>query len=339
LRALTGAEDALVVNNNAAAVLVTLAALAAGREVVVSRGELVEIGGGFRVPDVLRQGGSRLVEVGTTNRTRVADYEAAITPATAILLAVHQSNFRIVGFTEAPDLRALAELARAHELALVHDVGSGSPGPVEPWGLAHEPSPAESVASGADVVCFSGDKLLGGPQAGIIVGRAALLQRIARHPLMRAVRIDKLSLAALGATLRAHRAGNATEEVPVWRMMATSLPGLRRRAERWVVEARGHGAQAEVVAGSSTVGGGSLPGETLPTALCAIGAAGAGNGRRAEQRGSAPSLDPAWLAARLREGEPPVIGRVYRGQFLLDPRTIDPAEDDLLLAALRRALS
>lgn len=338
LRELTGAEDALVVNNNAAAVLVTLAALAAGREVIVSRGELVEIGGGFRIPDVLRQSGARLVEVGTTNRTRVADYEAAITEQAALLLAVHQSNFRMVGFTESPDLRDLARLAHGRGLALAHDVGSGSLAPVDRLGLAHEPRPAESVAAGADIVCFSGDKLLGGPQAGIIVGRAALLERVARHPLMRAVRIDKLSLAALEATLRATARDPDAPDVPVWRMMSAPVEGLRARAERWAAAVRSWGVEAAVAPGESTVGGGSLPGETLPTVLCAIGAVDDGHLDRRTLVGDHGPLDAAALADRLRNGNLPVVGRVYRGQLLLDPRTVQPEEDAALAEAVRLAL-
>ncbi len=326
LRALTGAEDALAVNNNAAAVLVALAALAAGREVIVSRGELVEIGGGFRVPDVMRQSGARLVEVGTTNRTRARDYAEAITAETALLLAVHPSNFRVVGFTETPPLAALAALARERGIALMYDLGSGSLGDTARWGLAHEPTPRESIAAGADVVCFSGDKLLGGPQAGLIVGRAALLERIARHPLMRAVRIDKLTLAALEATLRQHARGLATHEVPVWRALAAPLAALRRRAEAWAEALRAHGLAAVVVEGESTIGGGSLPGETLPTVLCAIQASDAPDG-----------LDAGALAARLRLGEPAVVARVSRDRLLLDPRTVQPSEDETLVCAVLAA--
>lgn len=326
LRELTGAEDALVVNNNAAAVLVALAALAAGHEVIVSRGELVEIGGGFRVPDVMRQSGARLVEVGTTNRTRLADYEAAIGEQTALLLAVHPSNFRVVGFTEAPALAELAELAHRHGLPLMYDLGSGALEDTSTWGLAHEPTPQASVAVGVDLICFSGDKLLGGPQAGILVGRRALLERIARHPLMRAVRIDKLTLAALEATLREHRDGRAATALPVWQAIARPLPAIRARADRWAGEVRAIGLQAEVMEGESTVGGGSLPGETLPTALCAIRQ----DGTRIVEVGE--------LAARLRQGEPPVVARVSRERLLLDPRTVAPEEDEALLEALRAAV-
>jgi L-seryl-tRNA(Ser) seleniumtransferase len=323
LRALTGAEDALAVNNNAAAVLVALAALAAGREVIVSRGELVEIGGGFRVPDVMRQSGARLVEVGTTNRTRTRDYAEAITAETALLLAVHPSNFRVVGFTETPPLVALAALARERGIALMYDLGSGSLGDTTRWGLAHEPTPQESIAAGADVVCFSGDKLLGGPQAGLIVGRATLLERIERHPLMRAVRIDKLTLAALEATLRQHARGVAEREVPVWRALAAPLAELRRRAEAWAEALRAHGLPAAAIEGESTIGGGSLPGETQPTVLCAIHLSDA-----------AAAMDAGTLATRLRLGEPAVVARVYHDRLLLDPRTVQPSEDETLVSAV-----
>ena len=321
LRELTGAEDALVVNNNAAAVLVVLSALAAGRDVIVSRGELVEIGGGFRVPDVMRQGGARLVEVGTTNRTRLRDYESAIGPETGLLLAVHPSNFRVVGFTESPQLAELAALAHANGLPLVHDLGSGCVTQTERWGLAHEPTVRESIAAGADVVCFSGDKLLGGPQAGMLVGKRALLQTIAKHPLMRAVRIDKLTLAALEATLRLHRDGVAEREIPIWRAIATPLPAIQARAEAWAARLRAHGVRAAVVPGESTVGGGSLPGETLPTALCAISSAATEGDM--EEIGA--------LAQRLRQHELAVVARVSRDLLLLDPRTVLPDEDEDLL--------
>ena len=324
---LTGAEDALVVNNNAAAVLVVLSALAAGREVIVSRGELVEIGGGFRVPDVMRQGGARLVEVGTTNRTRLRDFEEALTPDTAAFLSVHPSNFRIVGFTEAPELTALARLAHDHEVVLVHDVGSGCLGQTERWGLAHEPTVGESVAAGADVICFSGDKLLGGPQAGIIVGRSALLEKIAAHPLVRAVRIDKLTLAALEATLHLYLNGVAEQEIPVWRALSRSLEDIGQCATQWVETLRDWGISARVIPGSSTVGGGSLPGETLPTLLCSI---------PADQPEGWRDLDS--MMARLRASEPPVVARVSRDQIVLDPRTVLPEQVSPMLNALRAAI-
>ena len=233
LRELTGAEDAVVVNNNAAAVLLVLAVVALEREVVVSRGQLVEIGGGFRIPDVMRQSGARLIEVGTTNRTRLADFEAAIGDATAALLVVHPSNFKMIGFTESPSLEGLARLAHIHGIVLVHDVGSGCLLNTERWGLAHEPTPQESIEAGADIVCFSGDKLLGGPQSGIIVGKKTFLRQIERHPLMRAMRVDKLTLSALEATLALYRDGLAERDLPIWRAIATPMEDLRRRAEQW----------------------------------------------------------------------------------------------------------
>src|SRR5207248_6259681 len=234
LRELTGAEDALVTNNNAAAVLLALSALAMGREVIISRGQLVEIGGGCRVPDVMRQSGCQLVEVGTTNRTRLSDYEAALNERTALLLAVHPSNFSITGFTESTPLSDLAKLAHQHGLLVMNDLGSGCLLTSERYGLAHEPMPQESIAAGADVVCFSGDKLLGGPQAGIIVGKAEPLARIAKHPLMRAVRIDKLTLAALEATLRHYQRDEAELHIPVWRMISARPARIASRANDWV---------------------------------------------------------------------------------------------------------
>lgn len=345
LRDVTGAEDALVVNNNASSVLLALTSLAAGREVILSRGELVEIGGGFRVPDVMRQSGARLVEVGTTNRTRAADYAAAITPETAALLAVHPSNFRIVGFTEAPTLSELATLAHAHGLPLIYDLGSGALLPTERYGVAHEPMPQESIAAGVDLVCFSGDKLLGGPQAGVLVGTKAIIGALQRHPLARALRIDKLSLAALEATLRQYRDGD-TQSIPVWNMIAQTPEQLRVRAERWAQRLRLAGIAAEVVAGESTIGGGSLPGETLPTWLCAVVQEGGlrqdvsedvsedVSGERNGPDGRAGVRDVGVLAARLRRSQPPVIGRVLRKRLLLDPRTVPLDADDVLVNAV-----
>jgi L-seryl-tRNA(Ser) seleniumtransferase len=317
----TGAEDAMVVNNNAAAVLLTLAALAAGREVIVSRGELVEIGGGFRIPEVLEQSGARLVEVGTTNKTHLRDYEIAITPETVAILSVHPSNFRIVGFSETPSLAQLSAAAHAAGVHHIHDLGSGALFASDQWGLAHEPTARESLAADADIVCFSADKLLGGPQAGVILGHRALLARIERHPLMRAVRSDKLTLAALEATLQQHLAGVAAREIPVARMIATPLESLRARAEAWAQALTDLGFSVTIEAGESTVGGGSLPGETLPTALCVI-----------TQNERAPDI--AALAARLRQATPPIVGRVLRDRLLLDPRTVRPDQDPLLVRAI-----
>jgi L-seryl-tRNA(Ser) seleniumtransferase len=302
---LTGAEAALVVNNNAAAVLLALAALAEGREVVVSRGELLEIGDGFRIPDVLARSGASLVEVGTTNRTRAADYEQAIGPATALVLRVHQSNFRVVGFTELPRLDELAEVARRHGLPLVDDLGSGALGDVP-----GEPSARESLAAGADLVCFSGDKLLGGPQAGIVAGRADLVARLRRHPLQRALRVDKLTLAALEGTLLLHL--DAPSRVPVLRMLGEDASVVRVRAQR-LAELTG-GVVEETVA---RVGGGALPLAELPSFACA--------------------LDES-LSVPLRDGEPPVVGIVRDGRLLLDCRTLADDELDEVAAAVRACL-
>jgi L-seryl-tRNA(Ser) seleniumtransferase len=304
---LTGAEAALVVNNNAAAVLLALAALAEGREVVVSRGELIEIGDGFRIPEVLARSGARLVEVGTTNRTRAADYERAIGPETALVLRVHQSNFRVVGFSELPTLGELSDVARRHELPLVDDLGSGALA-----AIGDEPTPAESLRAGADLVSFSGDKLLGGPQAGIVVGRFELVERLRRHPLQRALRADKLTLAALEGTLGlALDAERATREIPVLRMFHEPLASVRARAER-LAELVG-GEVEETVA---RVGGGALPLAELPSAACAV-----------EEE----------LAERLRLGEPPVVGVVRDGRTLLDCRTLTDAEVDRVAAAVAAA--
>jgi L-seryl-tRNA(Ser) seleniumtransferase len=321
LRELTGAEAALVANNNAAAVLLALSTLAPGREVIISRGQLVEIGGGFRVPDVMLQSGCALVEVGTTNRTRLSDYAAAITEKTALLLAVHPSNFRITGFTEATPLRDLTRLAHQRGLLVMEDQGSGCLLPSEQYGLSHEPMPQESLAQGADVVCFSGDKLLGGPQAGILLGKAEIIQRIARHPLMRALRIDKMTLAALEATLRHYQRNEAATHIPVWRMIAIPESAIARRATRWAEQLRAHTIPAHLQRGSSTIGGGSLPGETLPTMLLALEA-------------GQLSLSLETLAERLRARPIPIITRIYRDALLLDPRTVLEEQDEEVARAL-----
>lgn len=321
---LTGAEGAMVVNNNASAVLLSLATLAPGKEVIVSRGQAVEIGGGFRVPDVMRQSGARLVDVGTTNRTYVADYAAAIGPRTGAILRVHTSNFRVVGFTQEVDIAELAELARSRGLPLIDDLGSGCLLDTRSFGLAYEPTPQESMAAGASLACFSGDKLLAGPQAGIIVGDAAIMRRLRRHPLARAIRIDKLSLAALTATLLHYVKGEAKEEVPVWRMIAASIEELSARANKWAAAFPSVGT---VVDGQSTIGGGSLPGETLPTRLLSLSMA------HAPGRQSVASL-----ARRLRTGRPAVVTRIEKDSLLLDPRTVLPEQDEELLEALARAV-
>jgi L-seryl-tRNA(Ser) seleniumtransferase len=306
LARLTGAEAALVVNNNAAAVLLALAALAEGREVVVSRGELIEIGDGFRIPDVLARSGARLVEVGTTNRTRASDYERAIGPETAVLLRVHQSNFRVVGFSEQPRLSELAAVARQHEIPLVDDLGSGALAP-----MGDEPTPAESLRAGADLVCFSGDKLLGGPQAGIVVGRVDLVERLRRHPLQRALRADKLTLAALEGTLSLALDPSTREEVPILRMLHEPIERVRERAERLAGLVGG-----EVEETVGRVGGGALPLAEIPSAACAV------------EEG---------LAEALRLGEPSVVAVVRDGRTLLDCRTITDAEVDEVAAAVLAA--
>jgi L-seryl-tRNA(Ser) seleniumtransferase len=307
LRRLTGAEAALVVNNNAGAVLLALAALAEGREVIVSRGELIEIGDGFRIPDVLMRSGARLVEVGTTNRTRAADYEHAIGPETALLLRVHQANFRVVGFEERPRLEEVAEVARRNGLPLVDDLGSGRISLSDKLSLSHfEPTAKESLAGGADLVCFSGDKLLGGPQAGIVLGRADLVEKLRRHPLQRALRIDKLSLAALEGTLLLHL--EAPERIPVLRTLAQDAATVRARAERL---AAATGGEVEETVGR--VGGGALPLAELPSFACAL-----------EES----------LAEPLRTGEPPVVGVVRDGRLLLDCLTLTDDEADQAAAAV-----
>lgn len=307
LAELCGTEAAVAVNNNAAGTFLTLTALAAGREVIVSRGELVEIGGSFRVPAVIAAGGARLVEVGTTNRTRVADYAAALTPATALLLRVHPSNFRITGFTEAPERAALHALARERGVPLVEDLGAGAL--VEGLG---EPTVAE-VARHADLVCFSGDKLLGGPQAGIVAGRADLVTPLRKHPLYRALRLDRLVLAALEATLRDYADG---VEPPAVTMLRTPATELRARADRWTRTLRAAGLDAQTVADEGMTGGGAVPEAGLPGFVTAV---------------RYPSADAAIVA--LRTADPPVIARTRDGTVRLDPRTVAPPEETALLAA------
>ncbi len=328
LAQLTGAEDALVVNNNAGAVYLTLAALCAGREVIISRGQLVEIGGGFRIPDVLRQSGAILVEVGTTNRTHAYDIREAIGAQTAAVMRVHSSNFRQIGFVTEPSLAELAALAHGNapggadsrdSVILIDDLGSGTLLATQPYGLAPEPMVQESLAAGADIVTFSGDKLLGGPQAGLIVGRHDLVARIRRHPMARALRVDKMTLAALEATLRSYRRGRALQEIPVWQMIAADAATLQQRAAAWQARLRAVRPDlvTELVAGESAVGGGSLPGETLPTTLLAVSVA-----------------DATAEAARLRRGDPPLVGRIQRDRLLFDPRTVLPHQEETFLAAL-----
>ena len=332
LERLTGAEDAAVVNNNAAAVLLTLAALADGREVIVSRGELVEIGGGFRIPDVLRQSGALLREVGATNRTRPADYAAAVTDRTALILRVHPSNFRIEGFAERPPLAAVTGIGQRFGVPVVEDLGSGNLLGRPAWsgggrgaGAWDEPHVGASLEAGVAVCCFSGDKLLGGPQAGLIVGRRGALDRIRRHPLMRAVRVDKLALAALEATLLEYAAGRAERSVPVAAMIRTAVETLDARAQRIAERlAAAAGVTAAVAAGESVVGGGASPGATIPSRLLQVRLEGCG---------------PDRLEALLRRASPPVVGRIEQDQVVLDLRTVREEDDDVLTAALEQAAS
>lgn len=318
---LTGAESALVVNNNAAALLLILMAFAQEREVIISRGQLVEIGGGFRIPDVMRQSGAMLVEVGTTNRTYVRDYEAAITENTVALMRVHHSNFRLVGFVHEPALNEMVDLATARNLFLFDDLGSGTLLDTVPYGLAHEPTIQESVAAGASLVSFSGDKLLGGPQAGIILGRADLIGRLKKFPLTRALRVDKTTLAGLQVTLRHYLLGEAMEKVPVWKMISQDEVTLQKRARAWARKLKSLDVSAQVVPGRSAVGGGSLPGETLPTRLVAL-----------------DLQSPDAVAARLREGEPPVISRIEDDRLVLDPRTVLPEQEATLWRLIQAAV-
>jgi L-seryl-tRNA(Ser) seleniumtransferase len=337
IRRLTGAAGAVVVNNNAAATMIALAALAAGREVIVSRGELVEIGGGFRVPDVMAQSGARLREVGTTNRTRAADYAAAIGDRTAAILRVHPSNFRVEGFTERPSLAELVAIGRKFDVPVVEDLGSGWLGPTDAGrtdvgrtdvgrtdvgrnfssALGDEPIVSASIAAGADVVMFSGDKLLGGPQAGIIAGTVAAVTAIRKHPLMRALRVDKMTYAALEATLQEYVAGRAGETIPVQRMIEMPIEEIDRRARALAAALRAPLA-AEVIDGASTIGGGSAPGSALATRLVAL---------------THPSLSAAALEERLRSLDPPIIARIEHDRVVLDLRTV-ATDDDQALARL-----
>lgn len=310
---LTGAEDALVVNNNAGAILLALSALTNRRKVAISRSNLVEIGGGFRIPDVMKQSGAKLLEVGTTNRTHLADYARAIEEGASALLYAHQSNFKILGFTSEPTLQELAGLAHDHALPLLVDLGSGSLVDTTRYGLAHEPTVQEVLASGADLVCFSGDKLLGGPQSGILLGSKDLLAKVRKHALYRALRADKLCLAALWATLMAYHTGNYENEIPLYQMLARDLADLQAQAAAWQMRL----GRGSTLAGLSTIGGGSLPGETLPTWLLAL-----------------TVRSPTAFLKRLRQSNPPVIARIENRKVVLDPRTVLPGQEADLLNTL-----
>ena len=319
LRRLTGAEAALVVNNNAAAVLLTLSALAKRRGVVIARSQLVEIGGGFRVPDVMKQSGAWLIEIGATNRVHLTDYEQALDEKPALFLRAHRSNFRIIGFTEEPTLEEIVSVAHHAGLPVVDDLGSGSLLDTARFGLGHEPMVQESLQAGVDLVCFSGDKLLGGPQAGIIIGRAELMAKLKKHPLARAIRADKLALASLSATLLHYLKDEAEREIPIWRMIAASLQDLYIRAREWQEQLGEKGIDSTVIDGESTVGGGSLPGETLPTRLLAL-----------------QVRNPDRLVGELRLSHPPVIARLQDDRVVFDPRTVLPEEEKALLEAVAR---
>jgi len=308
-----------VVNNNAAAVLLTLSALAKRRGVVIARSQLVEIGGGFRVPDVMKQSGARLIEIGATNRVHLTDYEQALDEKPALFLRAHRSNFRIIGFTEEPTLEEIVSVAHHAGLPVVDDLGSGSLLDTTRFGLGHEPMVQESLQAGVDLLCFSGDKLLGGPQAGIIIGRAELMAKLKKHPLARAIRADKLALASLSATLLHYLKDEAEREIPIWRMIAASLQDLDIRAREWQEQLGEKGIDSTVIDGESTVGGGSLPGETLPTRLLAL-----------------QVRNPDRLVGELRRSHPPVIARVQDDRVVFDPRTVLPEEEKALLEAVAR---
>ena len=322
LAKLTGAEAALVVNNAAAAVMLMLSALCRGKEVIISRGQLVEIGGGFRIPDVMAQSGAKLVEVGTTNRTHRRDYADAINENTGAILVAHHSNYRIIGFTAEPSLAELAELAGAHGLPLLYDQGSGALLDTAAYGLTGEPTVPAGLAAGCDLLAFSGDKLLGGPQAGILLGKGDLVEKARRHPLARAMRADKLCLAGLTATLRHYLLGEATQTVPIWQMLSRSESDIDQEATNWLQILTGCGLEASLQPGQSTIGGGSLPGETLPTTLVVVEVDSA-----------------ATTAARLRALPWPIIGRIQADKLLFDPRTVLPGQASALLAGLCRALA
>ncbi len=317
LTRLTHTQAALVVNNNAAAVLLILSALARRRSVIIARSQLVEIGGGFRIPDVMKQSGARLLEVGTTNRVHLSDYQTTIDEGSpALILHTHRSNFRITGFTSEPTLSELAGIAIQAGIPLVDDLGSGALLDTGQYGLGHEPTVSESLDAGADLVCFSGDKLLGGPQAGIIIGKAELIARLKKHPLARAVRADKLCLAALSATLLHYLKDEATCEIPIWRMISMSIDVIQQRADHWA-DSLGFGT---VIESESTVGGGSLPGETLPTYVLSL-----------------PVRSPNRTMELLRANQPPVIARLDMDKVIFDPRTVMPEQENDLLAAIRSA--
>jgi len=320
LQKLTGAEAALVVNNCASAVLLVLSALASRKRVIISRSQLVEIGGGFRIPDVMKQGGAKLVEIGATNKVRLDDYELALADSadSAVVMRAHRSNFKLVGFTEEPELKEIIQIAHKHKVVFVDDLGSGALVDTAQYGLEHEPTVQESLLAGADVVMFSGDKLLGGPQAGVILGKSALIAKIKRHPLARAVRADKTCLAGLTATLLHYLKDEAEREIPIWQMVSLPLDEVKDRAARWQREL-GCG---ELVSGAATLGGGSLPGESFPSWLLSL-----------------PVKSADKFLSGLRKNQPPIIARTENNRILLDPRTVFPEQESTLLSTLYLLLS
>lgn len=320
---LTNAEASLVVNNNAAAVLLILAELARGKEVIVSRGELVQIGGGFRIPEIMAQSGAILKEVGTTNRTTLADYSGAINENTALLLKVHHSNFKMIGFTEEVTLTELVKLGKANNVPVMQDLGSGALLPTEEYGLAHEPTPMDAVDAGVDLVCFSGDKLLGGPQSGIILGSGKWVERLRKHPLYRALRVDKMVIAGLENLVLTYLKKEAPEKIPPWKMIKTSLDDVKARGEKIKKTLEESNIQVSIVQSRSTVGGGSLPGETLPTYVISFDS----------------QLSADQLSEKFRSLPTPVIGRIENDKFTLDLRTIFPHQDETLIKSIKSVLS
>ena len=318
LKKLTGAEAAIVLNNNASAVLLVLSALANKKRVVISRTQLVEIGGGFRLPDVMKASGAKLLEVGTTNKVRLSDYEEALEESAALVMRAHRSNFKIVGFTEEPDLKDIVDIAHKVNVPVLDDLGSGALIDASKYGLAHEPTVQESLAAGVDLVCFSGDKLLGGPQAGIILGKKVLVDKIRKHPLARAVRADKTCLAGMTATLIHYLKDEAEREIPIWRMMSLTPEQVKGRAEAW----RDALGQGDVVKSESTVGGGSLPEESLPTYVLSLDV-----------------KSPDKFLKKLRERNPPIIARIDDNNILFDPRAVLPEQDELLISSLYSLIS
>ena len=317
IKLLTGAEAALVVNNNAAAVLLVLSALAKGKRVIIPRSQLVEIGGGFRIPDVMKQSGARLVEIGTTNKVRLSDYEDALTEPAGMVMRAHRSNFKMIGFTDEPPMKEVIRMAHKFQTLFVDDLGSGALLDTGKYGMEHEPTVQESILAGADMVCFSGDKLLGGPQAGMIIGKEELITKVKKHPLARALRADKLCLAALTATLQHFLKNEAEREIPVWQMIAKSPRQIKVVAESWKRQL----GTGQVMKSESTVGGGSLPGETLPTYVLALNV-----------------KNPEQFTARLRTQNPAVITRTEKDLILLDPRTVLADQENALLSILKSLL-